>query len=193
MTTPPHGKKPAHGAHPAKPEPTPAAKPTGKPGAMPPPAQYKPTVHDKDDTRVHGRMKSDEGDPRLRCPKDSTYMEKVMVGSIEIDRCASCGAMWFDALELEKILEAKDAKAFVKRIDIGAIGRAPGVRALGTIVCPRDRSPLIRLQDMKQSHIEELGCTVCGGVLLDKGELKDLSEFTLKERVRALVERWKGG
>jgi len=176
MTTPPK-KKPA---------------PAPAPAPLPPPAKYKPTVHDETDTRIHGRMKGDENDPRVRCPKDSMYMEKVTVGGIEIDRCAGCGAMWFDALELDKILESKDSKAFVKNLDIGSTGRHTGVKALGKLVCPRDRSPLITLLDMKQSHVEEMGCTVCGGVLLDSGELKDLSEFTLKERVRALIERWKG-
>ena len=43
----------------------------------------------------------------------------------------------------------------------------------------------------KQPHIQELACTVCGGVLLDAGELKDLSEFTLGERVKGLFGRLK--
>jgi len=168
------------------------SKPPGTgPAPVPPPAKYRPTVHDKDDARVHGRMKGDEHDPRVRCPKDSMYMEKVTVGGVEVDRCAGCGAMWFDSLELDKVLASKDSKAFVKTLDIGATGRSTGVRALGGLVCPRCRSPLITLLDMKQSHVEEMGCTVCGGILLDSGELKDLSEFSLKERVSALIERWK--
>lgn len=157
--------------------------------ADPPPATYKPTLHDPADTRVHGRMKGDEDDPRIRCPKDSMYMEKVTVGGLEIDRCAGCGSMWFDALELDRILASKDSASLVKNLDVGATGRHTGVRALGGLVCPRDRSPLIRLLDVKQSHIEELACTVCGGILLDRGELKDLSEYTLRERLATMLEK----
>src|SRR5262245_31928335 len=107
------------------------------------PAKYQPTKHDPADKRVYGRMKGDEHDPRLRCPKDSTFMEKVMVGGIEIDRCAGCGAMWFDAFELDKILAGEHAKDLVKKIDIGSTGRVAGGRALGAVVCPRDRTELL--------------------------------------------------
>lgn len=180
--------KPAHAkAVPSKP---PAAKAAG-PKKSDEPAKYQPTKHDRADKRIHGRMKGDENDPRLRCPKDSTYMEKVTVGGIEIDRCAGCGALWFDALELDKVLSGAHAKDMVQVLDIGSKGRVSGGRALGGVVCPRDRSPLITVVDPKQSHIEESACTVCGGVLLDAGELKDLSEFTLGERVKGLFARLK--
>jgi Zn-finger nucleic acid-binding protein len=32
-------------------------------------------------------------------------------------------------------------------------------------------------------------CRTCGGVLLDAGELKDLSEFTLAERLKGFFRR----
>lgn len=128
-------------------------------------------------------------DPRLRCPKDATLMEKIGVGDFEIDRCAGCGALWFDALELEKVLSGKKAGELVKGLDIGVQGRKSGTRSVGEIVCPRDKSQLITIVDNQQPHIEELACTVCGGVLLDAGELKNLSEFTLGERVKGLFAR----
>src|SRR5689334_22530727 len=91
------------------------------------PAKYQPTKHDPKDARVHGMTAADKHDTRLRCPKDSTFMEKVMVGRIEIDRCAGCGAMWFDGMELERILAGYDTKS-LKMIDIGATGRVSGGR-----------------------------------------------------------------
>lgn len=110
-------------------------------------------------------------------------MEKVKVGSITIDRCAGCAAMWFDAKELETVLKSK---AYVKGLDRAPedIGRAHSV---GAIVCPRDKTPLRKHYDANQSHIETLVCPMCGGVLLDSGELKDLSEFTLRERLTSLL------
>lgn len=145
-----------------------------------------------EDTRVHGMMAGDKQDPRLRCPKDATYMEKVHVGDFHIDRCAGCGAMWFDALELDKVLSGQHSTDLVKHLDIGSQGRPSGGRALGDLVCPRCRSPLIEVLDQQQRHVKELACTVCGGILLDKGELRDLSEFTIGEKVRAVFARVKG-
>lgn len=153
------------------------------------PAKYRPTQHDAGDTRIHGKSAAEKADGRIRCPKDATFMEKVKVGGMEIDRCAGCGSMWFDARELEKVLQSKDAAATVKNLDIGSQGRASGGRPLGELLCPRDRSPLIDVVDQKQAHVHELACTVCGGVLLDKGELRDLSEFTLSERLRSIFKR----
>ena len=155
------------------------------------PARYSPSKADAEDKRVHGQVSTDKHDPRLRCPKDATFMEKLAVGDFEIDRCAGCGAMWFDALELKKILEARHASELVQKLDIGAVGRVSGGRALGELICPRDRSPLIEVVDPRQPHIKELACTVCGGVLLDKGELRDLSEFTLRERLVGMITRLK--
>jgi Zn-finger nucleic acid-binding protein len=62
---------------------------------------------------------------------------------------------------------------------------------LGDLHCPRDRSPLINIVDLKQEHIEQNACTVCGGILLDAGELRDLSEFTLSERVKAVFAKFR--
>ncbi len=122
-------------------------------------------------------------DPRLRCPKDAMLMEKVKVGSITIDRCAGCAAMWFDAKELAVVMKSKTV---VKALDHSPedIARA---HAVGAIVCPRDKTPLRKHYDPNQPHVETLVCPTCAGVLLDSGELKDLSEFTLRERLSSLL------
>src|SRR5437016_1243169 len=107
-------------------------------------------AHPDDMVRGHAE------DPRLRCPKDAQLMEKISVGDFEIDRCAGCGALWFDALELDKVLAGKEATKLVKGLDIGVQGRKAGGRPLGGAVCPRDKARLIKIVDQKQPHIEEL-------------------------------------
>ncbi len=128
-------------------------------------------------------------DERLRCPKDATIMERVPVGSFVVDRCAGCGALWFDALELRRVLESKAA---IEHLDVGAMDTRPVNTSLGTplggILCPRDRTPLLRAADLKQQHIVVDGCPTCGGVMLDSGELKDLSEHTISEKIRGLFK-----
>jgi hypothetical protein len=97
--------------------------------------------------------------------------------------------MWFDALELDKVAKHGDV---VGHLDIGKQMDVTRGGVLGTRHCPRDGSPLIVMFDEQQRHVEELGCTVCGGILLDAGELKDLSEFTLKEKFKHWLARRKG-
>lgn len=109
-------------------------------------------------------------------------MAKIAVGEINIDRCTSCGGLWLDALEKEKLLATRGAAQAVDTVPAPAIPPHPS----GLMLCPRDRSMLIRLVDQRQPHVRFESCTVCGGTFLDAGELKDLSEFTLAERLKAM-------
>lgn len=134
----------------------------------------------------HHAVADERLDSRLRCPMDARLMEKIAIGDFSVDRCAGCGGMWFDARELEKVLASKHG---VEMLDIGAVVKSNASGALGELLCPRDKSPLIQTTDIKQSHIHTDSCTVCGGVFLNAGELQDLSEFTLAERLRSLLKR----
>ncbi len=111
----------------------------------------------------------------------------VAAGGINIDRCDSCGSMWFDALELDRVLATREG---IKSIDLAATGghSAPAPSA-ARLKCPVDHSDLIDMSDIRQAHVKTHGCTVCGGVLLDPGELRDLTAFSLKERLAYLVHR----
>lgn len=107
---------------------------------------------------------------------------------VEVDRCGVCGAMWFDALELDRVLATKGG---ARGVDLGhGSGRAMPIHE-GRPQCPVDHSTLIEMTDIRQGHVRMDGCTVCGGVLLDAGELKDLATFSLKERWAQVVQRAK--
>lgn len=118
-------------------------------------------------------------------------MERVPLkgaAGVVVDRCAGCGAIWFDALELRNILKDKAAVQF---LDTGPLDQRPANatvgRALGGMVCPRDSAELKRAADLQQAHIIMDYCPKCAGCLLDAGELTDLSAFTLGERIRGLL------
>ena len=113
-------------------------------------------------------------------------MERVRVGGVTIDRCAGCGAMWFDRHELQIVLSTGDGAV---SLDIGVQGRASWGQALGGMVCPYDASELRRIADPDQPHVLMDWCPTCAGVLLDRGELADLSEVTLRERLAGLFRR----
>lgn len=133
-------------------------------------------------------VSSKKADDRLRCPKDAALMAKVQVGQVTVDHCARCGGMWFDPYELERVIQNRKAAV---DLDAGAARRQYewSVYRASTLICPRDKSELITVPDPRQPHVQIEVCRTCGGVLLDAGELKDLSEFTLSERLKAFLNR----
>lgn len=128
-------------------------------------------------------------DARINCPHDGQLMERITLrGNLHVDRCAACGAMWFDAHELDRLMELEEDVSAVDR-EVDTPGRRSWVP--GGVCCPRDKSGLIRVVDPKQEHVEVYTCGKCSGILLERGELLDLAEFTLKERMVHLFRRLK--
>ncbi len=123
-----------------------------------------------------------------RCPLDGEAMETVRTAGIDADRCPRCGGVWLDRGELEHLLSSKaDPRETIGRLDDA---EAPAPRPeRGVLICPRDGARLVRMRHLEQRHVEIDQCSTCGGVFLDPGELRDLDEFTLGERVRRAFGR----
>jgi Zn-finger nucleic acid-binding protein len=122
----------------------------------------------------------------LHCPKDGAPMKKVPAGEgalkVNVDKCTACGAFWFDATELQRVLHNKDA---ARTLDpTTGHYRHKGRPEPKDACCPRDGARLIEVVDQKQPHVHMLSCTVCGGVLLDPGEVRDLAHFNGIERLK---------
>ena len=132
---------------------------------------------------MHKHVEPDPHAPMVSCPKCGTKMERHVNGPLQVDRCPTCSGLWLDALELGRILETPGE---VARLDKGRGERGSQRDSVRRINCPRDGSPLIAMSDPRQPHVRFEQCSVCGGLFLDAGELKDLSEFTLRERLRAV-------
>lgn len=132
----------------------------------------------------HHPVRDEHLDTRLRCPRDAQRMEREKLGEVTIDRCAGCGAIWLDHGEVERLLA--DTKLVIAA-DIGVSGPRTRGASLGEVLCPRDKTVLKLTNHPQQSHIEVDSCPTCRGMLLDAGELKDMDEFTLMERLRALM------
>lgn len=113
------------------------------------------------------------------------------MGSVEIDRCYKCGGIWLDKGEYEAIARfARRHQGTIAAVDIGSSQGESGQRyTMDEVCCPRDGSAMRVVRDAKQQHIEYELCTACGGMFLDAGELADLSEFTLGERIQSVLNR----
>lgn len=124
----------------------------------------------------------------ISCPKDAEPMERITLGSVGIDRCTICGGVWLDAGELEGLKHAMLIERHRATMDeLDRLGtREPAVRP-NPLLCPRDHSRMSVHRDPKQTHVEMDVCTKCGGMFFDAGELSELTEFTLGERLRSLL------
>lgn len=114
-------------------------------------------------------------------------MEKSAVAGtsgVTVDRCAKCGAVWLDKNELERILAAGAAS----KVDLGPFGRDKPNGPIAPLRCPRDQSLLTEVADARQMHVLIMICSECGGKLLDAGELIDLAQFTVGERIKAVLK-----
>ncbi|MBC7773320.1 MAG: zf-TFIIB domain-containing protein [Pyrinomonadaceae bacterium] len=127
---------------------------------------------------------SEDSSVPMACPKCQAPMSVVTAEEIAVDRCTACAGLWLDALELDKLM---DSRRTAKQVDVGPEADRQKLPQEKRYRCPRDRSDLIVLTDLGQRHIKYESCTVCGGIFLDAGELKDLDELTLREWLRSFV------
>jgi uncharacterized protein len=121
----------------------------------------------------------------MNCPKCNAAMELVTFEGVTVDRCTACKGMWFDANEQKLLKEKKGSEA----IDVGDVAVGKKMDKIHNIQCPRCHTPMIRMVDVDQHHIDYEACTVCYGIFLDAGEFKDLKDFTMSEYLRDLFGR----
>jgi Zn-finger nucleic acid-binding protein len=127
-------------------------------------------------------------DGLISCPKDGEPMHRITLGSVSIDRCPGCGGIWLDAGELDALKHTmlKDEhRATLDRLDDLGV-KEPAARPQ-PLLCPRDHSRMSVHRDPRQRHVELDACPRCGGLFFDAGELSDLTEFTLGERLKSLL------
>ena len=119
----------------------------------------------------------------LQCPKCDVPMRLLKAGTAMVDRCEQCYGIWIDKGEQQKIIRDKSMLA---GLDIGppATGRVQD--AIRDITCPRCDQPMNHVKHPAQKHVGFELCPGCEGAFFDAGELEDLREFTLSERIRAL-------
>ena len=105
----------------------------------------------------------------MQCPKCDGTLEKVYVGSIEVDQCTACAGIWFDIGELNKVLKASDIDSLRRR------ARPEVAHDAVKNHCPRchGEGNMIQVKDVEHDiHIDT--CAVCYGQWLDGGELEVL-------------------
>ncbi|HUR68652.1 MAG TPA: zf-TFIIB domain-containing protein [Candidatus Thermoplasmatota archaeon] len=109
----------------------------------------------------------------LECPHDGKAMAKVVVETVVIDRCETCGGTWFDAKELRRVAHDRELEALATRIPIGKAHAS-------SFACPRCGGSCI------EGHVDEVQvdtCVACHGVWLDRGELLEAQRQLKADRL----------
>lgn len=119
----------------------------------------------------------------MKCPKCCAAMGAVNFEDVEVERCTSCGGLWFDALEHEYLKTRPGSES----IDTGDANQGRGNNETGQISCPRCHARMIRMVDHAQPHIWYEQCSTCGGVYFDAGEFRDFKSYTPAD----LWRRWR--
>lgn len=117
----------------------------------------------------------------LRCPKCQSTMAPVTVVDIEVDRCTSCGGLWFDLLEAEDLKDSGKAE----QLDTGNPATGDRYDQVGLIHCPVDGEPMIRMVDKAQPELWLESCPVCYGTFFDAGEFREFAD----QRIRDMLVR----
>jgi len=120
----------------------------------------------------------------MDCPKGHGALETIPIGSIHVDRCASCGGTWYDVGEL-RLLKDKEASGDYSWIDFDLWKESDKFRAdeQERYVCPGGGHPLTSVQYGQSAVVVDI-CSECEGVWLDADEYERIVAY-LGEMVNA--------
>jgi Zn-finger nucleic acid-binding protein len=105
--------------------------------------------------------------PPRQCPKCKEALDPFTAAGVQVDICQGCGGVWLDRGELEKlygtwgIVQIEGHVEQPRRV-------APPSSEMIDLGCPACEGQLVALR-VKGGALD--GCTGCGGVWVDHGEL----------------------
>jgi len=114
------------------------------------------------------------------CPKCESEMKELETDAFSAMKCAGCEGIWFRGGSHEWARNIEGAANFDS--DSGPDQEA--LNEIRDIECPECRQKMIKMIDREQLHIEFEACTYCNGVFFDAGEFRDLTDFSLFERLK---------
>ncbi len=118
----------------------------------------------------------------MQCPKCTTEMNELAGLAFAAHRCNGCGGVWLGDADID----VRQHAPAIDQIDTTPPDRDSQMNERRDINCPACNTRLLKMLDRNQLNIEYELCPDCRGAFYDAGELKDLSEFTLRERLAGL-------
>ncbi len=121
----------------------------------------------------------------MHCPKcESPFEEKKYGAGIQVHSCQGCGGILCKTKTLEKMRSEWMADLMLDR---GDPNKGRELDKMVDINCPSCSNAMSRIFDEEQAHVFMELCESCDLIFLDAGELTDLSDFTLMEKLKNLL------
>jgi len=126
----------------------------------------------------------------MHCSTCSEKFIEFEYKGLRLDICPKCNRLWFDRDELRKAKDAKDE--FLRWVDLDLWKDKGKFRITQSPkLCPRDAVPLYETRYDTSDIIVDV-CSVCEGVLLDKGEFDKiiicLQNYVSDENIRSYLK-----
>jgi uncharacterized protein len=119
----------------------------------------------------------------LTCVKCTSVLDKARIGDVEVDLCPSCGGLWLDHGEIERLGRGKSED--LSRLRTALAGSAAQDAASETTTscpaCPGSLNVVV----LGPINIEY--CGKCHGIFLDKGELDEAVKAVSGSTVRQVI------
>jgi Zn-finger nucleic acid-binding protein len=119
----------------------------------------------------------------LACVKCTSVLDKSRIGDVEVDLCPSCGGLWLDHGEIERLGRGKTEDLTRLRAALAG-STAPEPASETTTACPACPGQL-KVVVLGPINIEY--CGKCHGIFLDRGELDEAVSAVAGTTVRQVV------
>lgn len=124
----------------------------------------------------------------MKCPKCASAMAEIEFGTdIKVMRCAGCMGLYCKRSMLQQM---RDEWLVETVLDTGSVAVGSRNNSIKDIQCPDCCTIMEHVEDTEQAHILLDACPSCEGVFLDAGELTDMKNVTLMDKIRKLLARF---
>lgn len=118
----------------------------------------------------------------MKCPKCSGEMAQVSYDQIVVDRCITCGGLWFQPDELTALRNDIWMADYI--LDSGDKKTCKRANAIKDIECPECGVMMLQESDAEQAHITYESCPNQHGTFLDAGEFTDIVHKTFWDKFK---------
>jgi uncharacterized protein len=118
----------------------------------------------------------------MNCPRCSAALTECTFGATAIDGCSTCGGVWFDSQELNKL--TRDPSVGLMEVE-RALERVLASSGAGDMHCPKCAQPLREFSFPHTPNVKLDACPGCKGIWADDGELGTIAQRIADNRPAA--------
>jgi len=124
----------------------------------------------------------------MKCPRcTDRELVRQTVGGLEVDKCDQCQGLWLEVGTLEPLI--KETHDYTRRMISRPVGTSRVESALECPACGAG-ARMCRIKAPGHPKVTFDGCMVCHGRWLDGGELADLGDPGILDRLRTKLKQW---